>query len=79
MPGASQPKSQDDAKAALAEVDAQIAHEQERGDIGKEGEARWQKIVTLKNFSMTQEQAVEAGIQMDWFRKHKQWDNFYRS
>ena len=79
LPGASQPKSQDDAKAALAEVDAQIAHEQERGDIGKEGEARWQKIVTLKNFSMTQEQAVEAGIQMDWFRKHKQWDNFYRS
>lgn len=77
-PCASQPESKDAIQAALVRADAKIALEQGRGDVEKEGEARWQKIVTLKNFSMTQEQALEAGIQMNWFRKQDQWDYYYR-
>ena len=67
------------AKAALAEIDGQIAHWQRLGDIEKEGLARWKKIVTLKNSSMTKELADEAEIQMTWFHRHSQWDNYYRT
>ena len=67
------------AKAALAEIDGQIAHWQRLGDIEKEGLARWKKIVTLKNSSMTKELADEAEIQMTWFYGQTQWDNYYRT
>ena len=67
------------AKAALAEIDGQIAHWQRLGDIEKEGLARWKKIVTLKNSSMTKELADEAEIQMTWFYGQSQWDNYYRT
>lgn len=67
------------AKAALAEIDGQIAHWQRLGDIEKEGLARWKKIVTLKNASMTKELANEADVQMTWFNRHSQWDNYYRT
>ena len=76
---ASPTEGEDAAKAALAKVDAQIAHEQKTGDIEKEGLARWQKMVTLKNCLLTQEQVDEAKVQMEWFRKHSQWDNYYRT
>ena len=71
--------SEDAAEAALAAADSLIGYEQQQGDIGKEALARWQKIVTLKNCSLTEQQAVEAKIQMEWFRKHKQWDCYYRT
>ena len=71
--------SEDAAEAALAAADSLIGYEQQQGDIGKEALARWQKIVTLKNYSLTEQQAVEAKIQMEWFRKHKQWDCYYRT
>lgn len=48
-------------------------------DIKKEGEARWQKILTLKESALTNELAAEAGTQMEWFRQHEQWDKFYRA
>ena len=67
------------AKAALAEIDGQIAHWQRLGDIEKEGLARWKKIVTLKNSSMTKELADEAEIQMTWFYGQSQWDHYYRT
>lgn len=67
------------AKAALAEIDGQIAHWQRLGDIENEGLARWKKIVTLKNSSMTKELADEAEIQMTWFYGQSQWDNYYRT
>lgn len=67
------------AKAALAEIDGQIAHWQRLGDIENEGLARWKKIVTLKNASMTKELADEAEIQMTWFHRQSQWDNYYRT
>ena len=67
------------AKAALAEIDGQIAHWQRLGDIEKEGLARWKKIVTLKNSSMTKELADETEIQMTWFYGQSQWDNYYRT
>jgi signal transduction histidine kinase len=71
--------SEDAAKAALAQVEAQIIYEQRAGNIVKEGEARWLKMVTLKNYSQTQEQADEADVQMEWFYEHSQWDNYYRT
>lgn len=68
-----------DAEEALAQIDIQIAQYHQKGDTEKESEARWQKIQTLKNFSMTEKQAEEALIQMEWFRNNQQWDNYYRS
>ena len=72
-------KGAEAAKAALTEIDRQIAEQQRAGNIEQEGDARWQRIVTLKNYSMTEEQAQEADVQMEWFRKHGQWDNYYRT
>ena len=69
----------DAAKAALAEIDGQIAHWQRTGNLEKEGLARWKKIVTLKNSTMTKELAEEAEVQMTWFHRHGQWDNYYRA
>ena len=60
-------------------ADQQIAYEQQQGNVEEEGQARWQKIVTLKNFSLTEMQAAEAEVQMGWFRKHGQWDYYYRT
>ena len=67
------------AEAALANADKKIAQEHQTGDIEKEGLARWDKMVTLKNYSMTQKQVEEAEVQMEWFSKHNQWDNYYRT
>ena len=72
-------KNEDAAKAALAKIDEQIAYEQRTGDIEKEGQARWQKMLTLKNYSQTTKQAEEAEVQMEWFYSHEQWDNYYRT
>ena len=66
-------------EAALAQIDAQIAHEQQTGDVVQEGEARWQKILTLKNYSLTKELVAEADAQMGWFSRFNQWDNYYRT
>ena len=71
--------SEDAAKAALAKIDAQIVSEQKAGDIVRESQARWKKMVTLKNLSLTKEQADEAAVQMEWFREHNQWDDYYRT
>ena len=76
---ASPTENKDAAKAALAQIDAQILQEQKNGNIEKESEARWQKIVTLKDFSQTKQLAEEADVQMDWFQSHHEWDNFYRT
>ena len=43
-------KDRDAAEAALKQIDRRIAEAQQKGDLEQEGEARWQKIVTLKNF-----------------------------
>lgn len=72
-------KGRDAAEAALAEIDRQIADEQRTGDVEKESLARWQKILTLKNFSLMQELMAEAEPQMEWFSSHGQWDNYYRT
>ena len=48
-------------------------------DIEKESLARWQKIVDLKNSSQTEKLAEEATIQMEWFSKQGEWDNYYRT
>ena len=76
---ASPTEGTDAAKAALAHVDSLIAQGQQSGDAEKEGLARWQKVVTLKNFSLTKEQLAETDIQMEWFSKHGQWDHYYRT
>ena len=76
---ASAKDSKDAAEAALVAADQQIAYEQQQGNVEKEGQARWQKIVTLKNFSLTEMQAAEAEVQMGWFRKYGQWDYYYRT
>lgn len=76
---ASPTENKDAVEAALAEIDRQISNARQKGDTRNESLARWQKIVTLKNFSLTAEQAKEAEVQMDWFRKNDQWDYYYRS
>ena len=48
-------------------------------DVKQESEARWQKIVTLKNSSQTSKLAQEAEVQMEWFGSHNEWDNYYRT
>lgn len=72
-------ENKETAEEALAKIDAQIAHEQQAGDLTKEGLARWQKIQVLKNFSLTEEQVDEAIVQMEWFRSHHQWEHYYRT
>lgn len=64
---------------ALAELDRQIDQAQQEGDEEKEGECRWQKIVTLKNYSQIEAQIGEAEKQMEWFEQHDQSDRYYRS
>ena len=76
---ASPTEASDAAQASLAKIDQQIARLGQAGDTEKEGEARWKKMVTLKNNSLTREQAAEADVQMEWFRKNSQWDNYYRT
>ena len=49
------------------------------GPTEDEGLTRWQKIVNLKNSSQTDELIAEADEQMEWFRKHSQWDKYYRT
>lgn len=63
----------------LAEIEQQIAREQKAGNVEEEGLARWRKMDLLKNLSLTEKQVEEAVIQMEWFRKHGQWDNYYRT
>ena len=70
---------EDTAKVTLTQIESQIVREQQRGDTETEGLARWQKIVIMKNSSLTEELADEAGVQMDWFFRHGQWDNYYRT
>ena len=76
---ASPTESEDAAKAALEKIDVLIHQEQRAGDIGKESKARWQKMLTLKNYSLTEQQADEALVQMEWFRERNQWDYYYRT
>ena len=66
-------------EVALARIDTQIAYQQRMGDVEKEGEYRWERMVALKNYSYTEEQLKEAEIQMEWFRNNDQWDNYYRT
>ena len=66
-------------EVALARIDTQIAYQQRMGDVEKEGEYRWERMVALKNYSYTEEQLKEAEIQMEWFRSNDQWDNYYRT
>ncbi len=79
MVHASQADSKDAADAALAKINIEIAEEQQSGNLEKESQSRWKKIVTLKNFSQTGELYNEAGVQMEWFRQNGQWDNYYRT
>lgn len=72
-------ESEDAAKAALARIDVQISQQQLRGDAEREGNARWQKMLILKNNSLTKQQAEEAEYQMEWFRQNNQWDHYYRT
>ena len=72
-------ESEDAAKAALARIEVQIAQQQLRGDVERESDARWQKMLTLKNYSLTEQQAQEAEYQMEWFSKNGQWENYYRT
>ena len=79
MVHASQADSKDAADAALAKINIEIAEEQQSGNLEKESQSRWKKIVTLKNFSQTGELYNEAGVQMEWFGQNGQWDNYYRT
>ena len=76
---ANQTESKEDAKVTLAEIDARIKQEQQKGDIENESQARWQKLVFLKNSSQTKALSEEAEVQMEWFRWHDEWDNYYRA
>ena len=71
--------NEDAAKTALARIDVQISQQQLRGDVEREGNARWQKMLILKNYSLTKQQVEEAELQMEWFRRNNQWDYYYRT
>ena len=76
---ASPVESRDAVETDLQKIDALISHEQQTGDAGKEGEARWQRIVVLKNYTLTKELSEECMVQMKWFHEHRQWDHYYRA
>ena len=76
---ANQTESKEDAIVTLAEINARIKQEQQKGNVKNESEARWQRIVFLKNSSQTMALNEEAEVQMEWFRKHDEWDNYYRT
>ena len=71
--------SEDAAKTALARIDVQISQQELRGDAEREGNARWQKMLILKNYSLTKQQAEEAENQMKWFFENGQFDYYYRT
>ena len=52
--------------------------DQTEGKDTQEAQARWEKILDLKNSSKTKEMADEAAVQMKWFRSHEQWVYYYR-
>ena len=64
--------------SALVVIDEQIAHAQQAGDIEKESEARWKKIEVLHSFSQADKLSEETEVQLEWFRRHGQWDYYYR-
>lgn len=47
--------------------------------VKEESEARWQKIIAIKNSSQTELQVEECTAQMEWFKSHDQWDKYYRT
>ena len=71
--------AQDQVDSVLAVIDGQIAHEQQVGNVEKEAEARWRKIEMLHTSSQADRLLAETEIEMDWFRKHEQWDYYYRT
>mgnify|MGYP002623706589 CR=1 FL=1 len=76
---AAAPRDGETARAALADIDHQIAAAQRAGDKEAEAAARWKKMVTLKNYSQTSEQAAQADVQMSWFKQNNLWDYYYRT
>jgi signal transduction histidine kinase len=69
--------SGDDAQAAIDCLDEWIAYEQDEGNIEEEGKARWSKIAVLTNCALDSLLLEEAPVQMEWFKKHRQWNHYY--
>lgn len=72
-------ESGEPADSVLALIGEEIEYQAKTGNQKNEGKARWQKIVTLKNYSQTRQLIEEATVQMEWFLKHSQWDNYYHT
>ena len=68
---------EDDAQAAIDCLDEWIAYEQDQGNVEEEGRARWSKIAVLTNCALDSLLLEEAPEQMEWFKKHRQWNHYY--
>ena len=68
---------EDDAQAAIDCLDEWIAYEQEQRNVEEEGRARWSKIAVLTNCALDSLLLEEATDQMEWFKKHRQWNHYY--
>ena len=69
--------SEDDPQKALDCLDEWIAFEQDERNIEGEGKARWSKVAVLTNCALDSMLLEEAPVQMEWFKKHRQWNRYY--
>ena len=68
---------EDDVQAAIDCLDEWIAYEQDQCNVEEEGRARWSKIAVLTNCAFDSLLLEEAPEQMEWFKKHRQWNHYY--
>ena len=57
---------------------ALLAHDKTES-VQRESETRWKKIETLHKSSQADKLLPETDVQMEWFRKHGEWDYYYRT
>ena len=69
--------SEENPQAALDCLDEWIAFEQDERNIEGEGKARWSKVAVLTNCALDSMLLEEAPVQMEWFKKHRQWNRYY--
>lgn len=68
---------EEDVQAAIDCLDEWIAYEQDQRNVEEEGRARWSKIAVLTNCALDSLLLEEAPEQMEWFKKHRQWNHYY--
>jgi len=70
---------QGDIDQMLSLLEAWTTHERRRGDEVREGRVRWNKIAVLSNYCLDDALLAEAPVQMAWFERNGQWENYYNT